>query len=390
MDSLEGTMTDVGQALIDQVRNLAPTIQKHSGESEKNRRLSREIVEAMREAGLYRMSRPRAYGGYELDPVSMYRIVEEIARHDTATGWNVQLANAIEFVAAWLPDHGSAEMLEGHPETILAASFTPTGNAVPVDGGFRVSGRFPFVSGSNDATWFQFMPSLESGEGQQIVFIPAKEVEVLDTWHTLGLRGTGSNDVVLSDVFVPMHRTAPLAPLERPGEAYLGPLYKFTVWVSIALLAPPALATARCAIDDLIALATSKAPTFTTGQTLRQRQTVQRAVAEAEATLNGGRAYLYDIFNTAWVAANRGEKFDVSWKAKFQLAITHANMCALKAVQLVHLHAATASIRNENRFQQYYRDMGTMSQHAFTSISRYESVGALMLGVDSDWTFFPM
>ncbi len=119
------------------------------------------------------------------------------------------------------------------------------------------------------------------------------QVSILDTWHTLGMRGTGSHDVAVSDMFVPERYTAPMVPLEQPGQAYQGPLYRLTIWPPIALLAPPALGVARAAIDDLLELARAKTPSYT-GATLRARQVVQRQVAEAEATLGAGRAYLYD------------------------------------------------------------------------------------------------
>ena len=174
-----------------------------------------------------------------------------------------------------------------------------------MDGGYRLRGQWPFVSGSHDGHWFLFLPQIMDGDQprlndqgspvQRFMFLPADKATILDTWHTLGMRGTGSDDVVVSDLFIPERHTALLAPLEKPGTAYQGPLYRLTIWVPIALLAPPALGIARAAIDDLIALARTKTPSYT-GASLGQRQVVQRQVAEAEATLGAGRAYLYDTF----------------------------------------------------------------------------------------------
>ena len=201
------------------------------------------------------------------------------------------------------------------------------------------------------------------------------------------MRGTGSADVVVSDLFIPERHTAPLAPLEKPGTAYRGPLYRLTIWVPIALLAPPALGIARAAIDDLIALARTKTPSYT-GAALAQRQVVQRQVAEAEATLGAGRAYLYDTFQETYAAAVQGVEITLDQRLKMQLATSHAVMCAARAVELVHAAAGTSSIRNEHQFQKHFRDAHTITQHAFASASRYESVGAVMLGVESDWGFF--
>jgi indole-3-acetate monooxygenase len=353
----------------------------------------------MSEAGLYRMSRPKAFGGLELDPVTMFRVVEEVSRHDSAAGWNLQLSVAQDFFLAWLPDASAAEILGSDRDVILGTSFTPSGQAIPVQGGYRVSGQWPFVSGSHDCSWYLFFPFIMEGDEprrdaqgvpiQRFMWFPAESVTVLDTWYTLGMRGTGSHDVAVSDIFVPERRTAAMEPLQRPGKAYQGPLYRMTIWVPIALLAPPALGVARAAIDDLIELARTKKPTFS-GSTLRQRQVVQRQLAEAEATLGAGRALLYETFRENWEVAAQGATITLDRKAQMQLATSHANVCAAKAVELVHDAAGASAIRNQYKFQRYFRDARTMTQHAASSANRYESVGALMLGEQSDWPFFAL
>src|SRR5215475_5365754 len=131
-------------ALLDKVKDMASTLRRHAAEAEQARRLSRPVVDAMLQAGLYHMARPKAFGGLELDPVSMFRVVEEVARHDSAAGWTLQLSLAVDSCLAWLPDAGAAEILEGHPEIIFGTSFTPTGGqATPVDGGYRLTGQWP-------------------------------------------------------------------------------------------------------------------------------------------------------------------------------------------------------------------------------------------------------
>jgi alkylation response protein AidB-like acyl-CoA dehydrogenase len=200
--------------------------------------------------------------------------------------------------------------------------------------------------------------------------------------------GTGSHHVTLEDVFIPEQRTAPLAPLGQPGTLYQGPLYRLTVWPPVALLAPPALGVARAALDDLIELARKKTPSYTASP-LSKRQVVQRQVAEAEATLSAGRAFLYETFRDAWEAAVQGVEITLERKLKMQIATTFAVQSAAKAVDLVHEVAGASAIRNEYNFQRYFRDVHTMTQHAFSCASRYESVGALLLGAESDWGFFP-
>jgi indole-3-acetate monooxygenase len=191
--------------------------------------------------------------------VSSFRVVEEVSRHDSAAGWNLNLSVAIDYVLAWFPDHGAEDILST-PDLILAGVFVPSGHAVPAEGGYRVSGQWRFVSGCQHARWILVACLLMDGghprldaQGRptrRFVVLPAAETEVLDTWHTLGMRGTGSHDVRVANALVPAERTAPMVPLQQPGKASQGALYRLTVWPPIALLAPPALGIARVAIDD--------------------------------------------------------------------------------------------------------------------------------------------
>jgi alkylation response protein AidB-like acyl-CoA dehydrogenase len=266
-----------------------------------------------------------------------------------------------------------------------------------VEGGYRLSGQWPYVSGAHDAHWFLFLPFIMDGDQprrndqgiplQRWTFLPAEQATILDTWYTLGMCGTGSHDVAVTDLFIPERRTAPVAPLEQPGPAYQGPLYRLTIWPPIALLAPPALGVARAAIDDLIEMAGKKTPRYTAA-TMKDRQVVQRQVAEATASLGAGRAFLHETFQANWAAASEGTPIALENKLNMQLATTYAVQAAAKAVDLVHEAAGASGIRTQYRFQRYFRDIHTMTQHAFTSASRYESVGALMLGTQSDWPFF--
>jgi alkylation response protein AidB-like acyl-CoA dehydrogenase len=391
------TMLVDAETLLARAREIAPILRAHAAPAEEQRRLARPAVDAMLRAGLYRMAHPKALGGLETDPMTMFRVVEEVARHDSAAAWNLQISVAASHLLAWLSDETAAEILAGGPDTLIGTSFTPGRLAQAANGGYRLTGQWPFVSGAHDCQWLLLIPQIADGDEprrdaqgvpiQRLMFLPAEKAQILDSWHTLGMRGTGSHDVVVKDLFVPERHTAPMAPLEKPGTAYQGPLYRLAIWVAIALLAPPALGVARAAIGALIELARLKTPTFTAAS-LAHRHVVQRQVAEAEASLGGGRAYLYDTFQHAWNVAMRAEEITLDLKLKMQLATTHAVACAAKAVDLVHAAAGASAIRNEYPFQQYFRDLHTMTQHAFSSASRYESVGAVMLGAESDWGFF--
>jgi indole-3-acetate monooxygenase len=220
-----------------------------------------------------------------------------------------------------------------------------------------------------------------------LTMCPASDAVIVDNWRTLGMRGTGSHDVVMTDVFVPSRHTALLAPYEKPGSAYQGPLYKFTVWTAITVLAPPPLGIARAALDDLLELAGRKTPSYL-ATPLRDRTSIQAAVGEAEATLGAGRAYLYEALQEVWDKALEGHLIDMPGKMKLQLAATYAIAAAVRTVDLVHKAVGTTGIRDEHRFQRYFRDVHTIEHHAYISAARYESGGQYFLGVPIEWPFY--
>jgi alkylation response protein AidB-like acyl-CoA dehydrogenase len=195
-------------------------------------------MNAMREHGLYALWRPKVFGGLEVDPMAAFRVFEEVSRIDSAAGWNLVVSCSFDCVGAWFSDEGAREIF-GHPDVILAGAFFPARKAVPVDGGYLVTGQTPFMSGAYHAQWFIGLANVYDGQtprlgesGAPITLLtvcPAGEATVIDTWHTLGMRGTGSHDVLMQELFVPSRRTALLAPYDKPGSAYHGPLYKFSI-----------------------------------------------------------------------------------------------------------------------------------------------------------------
>ncbi len=171
-----------------------------------------------------------------------------------------------------------------------------------------------------------------------------------------------------------------------PAVRTKGP-YKFTIWTAVSVLAAPALGIARAAIDDLRELAARKTPSYV-ATALRERTAVQAVVGEAEATLAAGRAYLYEALRETWDSALEGRLIDMPGKIKLQLAATYAIAAGAKVVDLVHKAAGTSGVRDEHRFQRYFRDVHTIEQHAYTSAARYESVGQYFLGVPIEWPFY--
>lgn len=389
----------VGISLLDAVREIAPIVRENADRAEQERRLSPETVEAMKRAGFFRMCKPRAFGGMEVDAMTAMRVFEEISRIDVSAGWNLIISSAGLTFASWIPDQGIQEFLGADPDTIAAGAVFPPGKAIPVDGGYRITGRWPFASGCHNASWFMETANIYDGEQirlgengvpiQLLCLMPAAPVEILDTWHTMGMCGTGSHDVATRDLFVPLHRVGVVAPLDKLPKSVEIPLFRLLFWFPTISLAAPAMGVARAAIDSLLELGAKKTPAYT-GSTVAARPAAQMQLGEAEALLGAARAYVYGSLEDAWQTVRQGKFLSRRQKIAIQLAASHAVRSSAQVVELVHLAAGTSAIRREQPFERYFRDVHVITQHAFASMNRFESVGKLLFGQETDWPFLNM
>jgi alkylation response protein AidB-like acyl-CoA dehydrogenase len=388
-----------GLTLIEAVHSIAPIIRENAARSERERRLSDETVQAMKRAGLFRMCSPRAAGGLEVDAMTAVRVIEEVARIDASAGWNLFLSGTAINFFLWIPEEGIQDFLAGGPDTLGAGAVNPPGKAIPVEGGYRITGRWPFTSACHSADWLLHTALIfdgdepqrgEDGHPLQLLFtFPASEGDILDTWYTMGLCGTGSHDVVIHDLFVPAKRAGTLGPLKALPKALNGPLYRFTLWLPVASLAAVALGAARGAIDALLDLGAKKTPAYS-ASTVAGRPSAQMQLGRAEAALGAARSYLYDSVTKAWETASLGEMLTQRNKIDIQLAAAHALQSAAEVAQLVHQAAGTSAIRREHEFERRFRDIHVLTQHAFASFNRFESVGKLLFGQPTDWPFLTL
>ncbi len=380
--------------LLEAARQIAPIIREHNEETERERRLSRPVLDALHETGLLRMFTPRSLGGLEVDPITRALVSEEIAGHDSAAGWT--LCNPLDWAhfCARLPDDGPGEIYSRGANVLIAAQFGRPMMAVPAEGGYRITGRAPFVSNCYDADWISVTAIVTDGDQSReedngepevlMVYFPSESCQVIDTWDVLGMRGTGSNDISVTDVFVPKARTFPFVPEFDPGSHYQGPLYRFPLMGVVASSIPPVLlAVARRAIDEASALAQGKTP-VTTSRLLRERPSAQAKLAQAEAILRSGRLLLYDTLSEAWEATVAGETLSLTQKADLLLATTHAVNSATKAVELIYSMAGTSGIHASSPLQRYFRDVQVLRHHALAADTRYETVGQVYLGLPPD------
>jgi alkylation response protein AidB-like acyl-CoA dehydrogenase len=384
-------MFEPDTTLLAAAREIGPLIRKHADEAEQQRRLSKPVLEAMRDTGLLKMATPKSLGGLESDPITRALVVEEVGRHDSAAGWTLENPVDWAFFCSRLPDEGAEEIYADGGGAIIAAQFGRPLSATTENGGHRISGRAPFVSNCHDADWISCTALVDadrqpdSEPEMRMVYFPADKCEIIDTWYTMGMRGTGSNDIEVKDVFVPKARSFPMQPEYEPGSHYRGPLYRMPIVGAAGTGIPtPMLGVARRALDEVKELALNKNPVTSTGL-LKERSSAQTMLGQAEAILRSGRLLLLHTVDEAWQRCLAGEPHALDQKADLLLGTTHAMASAVQSVELAFRIAGTSSIRTSNPLERCFRDIQTMRHHVFASEARYGTCGQVYLGVEPDF-----
>jgi indole-3-acetate monooxygenase len=380
---------------------LGPMIRASGDEIEQARRIPVPIVEALKGAGVFGMVMPRAWGGPELDPLTQFRVIEALAMADASVGWCVMINCDGGYVTAFL-DQQVARTMYPDLEVGTAAAAIPTGQAQLVPGGYRVSGRFPFVSGCQHSEWVWLGcvamvdgKPLADGNGvprTQQCLVKLSQCEILDTWYTTGLRGTGSNDLLVKDVFVEAEHTFSFQDkdlIKRPG-----PLYAFP-FMFVAKSSAVALGIARRAIELLIEIATNKtARRYTLGdhpepaKMMRDDVFIQEAVGRAETMLTAARAHLFEVIGDLWSTLVGGNEPTSVQIARFTTLHTYVVGVCVDVVQLVFKAAGGTAVYQKGPLDRCLRDVLTMNQHIVGTLRTYEMAGRLLLGMEPlRWLF---
>lgn len=378
--------------LLGAVHRLEPLIRAHAEEAERNRRLSPIVVAALAEAGIFRMYTPRTLGGFEVDPLTFYRVVEAIARIDGSTGWCVFIAGGNPLLGAFLADEASEKVFGSDPQVITAGVVHPYGTAVVSDEGYRVAGRWPYASGCQHSSWVFCccqvfdgnQPRLtEDGEPDvRLFFVPSGQVSIMDTWEVSGLAGTGSHDVVIDHVFVPSAYTCAFKPGITPRcTHYRSPVYRYVLYVSFGLaIAAVALGIAQGAVDTCRDLAQSKKPSVGTDM-LRDRPLFQVRLAEAVALVRSARAWLHTAIQETWQAHLASGQVSFEERADLLLAAANATRSATSAVDILYTAAGASANYRRSPLQRALRDIHAASQHVGTAAPQFESAGRMLLGL---------
>jgi alkylation response protein AidB-like acyl-CoA dehydrogenase len=373
---------------IDAARALAPQIQASAEENERGRRQSLPLVEAMARAGLFRLWVPRSLGGEETDPMTLVRVVEEISCVDGATGWCVALGGEYGVFGGYLRPDAARDIFGANPNVVTAGALRPAGKAVVVDGGYRVTGRWTLGSGCQHSAWIVGGCQIVDGDQprlgpsglpvMRLLFFPAADCEIIDTWDSIGLRGTGSHDYAVTDLFVPAaHSLSFREPPVEPGPLYAIP----TIALFATALAAVPLGIGRHAIDILTNLAGTKIASRSR-RTLAEDATMQAALGRAEALLSSGRAFLYEALGETWQVVSSGHVLSPAQRARLWLASTHAASSAKQAAELMFDAGGSASPYTSSGLERCVRDIHAACQHVTLAQPNYEMAGQVFLGAD--------
>jgi alkylation response protein AidB-like acyl-CoA dehydrogenase len=379
-----------GADYVEVARALAPKIAACADEIEALRRLPQPLVDELIDAGLFRLLMPRWLGGAEVDPPTFVRVIETVAQSDASTAWVLCQTAGCSMAAAYLSREAAETIFGGTPHGILAWGPGPAARAVPVDGGYRVTGTFSFLSGCRHATWVGGMCPLYAADGTRIggdegtpgvrwMLFPVGGVTLIDVWNVIGLRGTGSDSFSVSDAFVPEAYTVPRENEARPRDP--SPLYRFPMVTMFSVgFAGVALGLARPMLDAIVALARDKQPRGLRGK-LAENGVFQANLAQAEAKLGAARVYLTTALEEIWRESLRAERVTVEQRVRLRLAASHAIQQATAVVDFAYHAAGGHAVFVGGGFERRFRDMHAVTQQMQGRLDHFETVGQALLGL---------
>jgi indole-3-acetate monooxygenase len=388
---MSGTGSASPASPLTAARALTPMLRAMAEEIERERRLPQKAVEGLREAGLFHLTVPRELGGLQVDPVVLAQVVEEVAAADGSAGWCVMIASQNAAFSGFISREAATAIFGSGG--IMAGVARPIGRAVPRDGGYVISGRWPFASGSSHADWFAAECLRYDGDGDEpmrdeagnavsyMALVPRDQVTVHDTWYTTGLRGTASHDFSIAGAFV----TEPFALRMFPAPWHPWPFYR-TLALMFITHGAHALGIGRAAVESAMEAAGRKIG-WGTDRPLAEQPRLQGQVAEAFVLVESAREHLHGATQRLWEAAERGEDLG-RLNARVRLASSHAAAASWRAVDILHSALGSSAIFAGSPLERQLRDMRTAAAHVMVGPLTYEAAGRVELGLPAGMPFF--
>ncbi len=375
-----------GFGLVERAQALAPLIAREADEIERTRRLTAPVVSALIENGLYRTLLPQSLGGAEAPPEVFMQMLEEIAKADASTAWCLGQCSVCAMTAAYIDRDAANEIFNTPPGILAWGAVAHEVHAVP--GGYRVTGRWNFASGSRQASWLGAHVQVVEADGSRrlasngapeirtIVF-PATEATMYDVWDVIGLSGTGTDSYSVDNLFIPEKFAAQRDNFSALREK--GPLYGITTYTMYGLgFGAIALGVARATMDAAIELARGKASAGL--KAMRENSAVQGLIGRTEGNLRAARAYLYGSAAEAWRDLTRTGSLSEDHRTALRLASTWTIHQAASVVDAAYHMAGATAIFKANPFERRFRDMHAIAQQIQARDNHYEDVGKALLG----------
>ena len=389
-------MTAIGrdvttEAIVERARSLAPTISERALEGEQARRVPDDVFRQMREGGLLRLFVPKVLGGLEVDPFTMIEVIETISRADGSTGWVAMILNGT-FMTAWVEPTAAKQMAASvDGDVVLSGMFSPMGRATADADGFRVTGRWPFISGSSHANWTLGGTLIMDGsnpvmrpDGQpdwRFMMFPMTDTVVHDTWRAAGLKATASHDLSVDNVYVPEELTPrPLFDVPRHD----GPLWRFSFFglLGCCMVGVP-LGIARRALDEAVPLSQTKSRNGGRS-TMAEDGAVQLDLIRAETALRAARSLVFEAIGTAWEHALAGNPMSTDDRLAVRLASFHAAEVGLRVVETCFRIGGGGALYEHSPLQRCWRDLHAASHHLFFGDQSLQDIARVHLGLEAD------
>lgn len=372
------------------VRDLLPTISSQADEIERARDVPPPLVDELVKAGCYRMAVPASHGGTELAIPQLLGVLQTLASADASVGWLVGQAAVAQLVFSRFPQPTFDEIYRLGPDVIGAGAVAPKGKALQTDNGWRFSGEWPFASGCTHASWF-YGQCLVAGDTEQpadpqippmrVMLVPIADADVLDTWHTLGLRATGSHHVRVVGGRCPQRRSCSMHTAEPWLES---PIYAVpAIEYGGMVIAAVAIGIAEGAVCDMLEIAATKRPSFSVTM-LHESKVFQDHLGEAYLDLLAARSLLETQAAAAWHSAVEGRSGGCRQRGVLRATAAHVTAAACRTVDAVHGLAGGSVVYDSSPLQRRLRDIHTVTQHAVTGRASYEFMGSVLVGEHDD------
>jgi 3-hydroxy-9,10-secoandrosta-1,3,5(10)-triene-9,17-dione monooxygenase len=355
-------------------REIVPILRERAQRAEDARMLIRENEQLLHESGLFRFHQPKMFGGMELPFVAVVDIPAELARGCPSTAWSVGNVACHHWILGYYEPETQREVWDANPDALIASSIAlAAGRARKAEGGFIVSGRWPFSSAVDNCEWNMLAVSVYGDDGKtaidwRLCLVPKSDYQIIDTWYAMGMAATGSKDVAVSELFVPERRALPLARCrggrEHPGAALNpGPLYGIPiVAASSHPLAPAALGAAEGAYELFLEAMAKRAGTYT-GARVADFQAVQIKVARARCLIDSARSFLRQSAIEFQATAERNEAPDLQTKLRFRAHSAFAVNQSREAVETLWSCYGAQGLYTRDPLQRHLRDVLAINQH---------------------------